>query len=178
MIDLLSYQFFLGIIIGGLLVSAIYPIIFKKKRDLSTLEENLNDIKKTMNDLQDKNSSYQGKITEKLESFTLSGMNFEKIANEMKNTLVAGSSQKQGAWGEMVLSHILNKLQFTEGEEFQFTVPQNCWFAAHLINKNGYALVGCTVAPGFEFADFFLADKKQLSEQYPQFLSLIADFCT
>jgi len=119
MIDLLSYQFFLGIIIGGLLVLAIYPIIFKKKRDLSTLEENLNDIKKTMDDLQDKNSSYQGKITEKLESFTLSGMNFEKIANEMKNTLVAGSSQKQGAWGEMVLSHILNKLQFTEGEEFE-----------------------------------------------------------
>ena len=119
MIDLLSYQFFLGLIIGGLLVSTIYPIIFKKKRDLSTLEENLNDIKKTMDDLQDKNSSYQGKITEKLESFTLSGMNFEKIANEMKNTLVAGSSQKQGAWGEMVLSHILNKLQFTEGEEFE-----------------------------------------------------------
>ena len=119
MIDLLSYQFFLGIIIGGLLVFAIYPIIFKKKRDLSTLEENLNDIKKTMDDLQDKNSSYQGKITEKLESFTLSGINFEKIANEMKNTLVAGSSQKQGAWGEMVLSHILNKLQFTEGEEFE-----------------------------------------------------------
>ena len=52
MIDLLSYQFFLGIIIGGLLVSTIYPIIFKKKRDLNTLEENLNDIKKTMNDLQ------------------------------------------------------------------------------------------------------------------------------
>ena len=119
MIDLLNYQFFLGLIIGGLFIFAIYPIIFKKKRDLSTLEENLNDIKKTMNDLQDKNSSYQGKITEKLESFTLSGMNFEKIANEMKNTLVAGSSQKQGAWGEMVLSHILNKLQFTEGEEFE-----------------------------------------------------------
>ena len=119
MIDLLNYQFFLGLIIGGLFIFAIYPIIFKKKRDLSTLEENLNDIKKTMNDLQDKNSSYQGKITEKLESFTLSGINFEKIANEMKNTLVAGSSQKQGAWGEMVLSHILNKLQFTEGEEFE-----------------------------------------------------------
>ena len=30
----------------------------------------------------------------------------------MKNTLVAGSSQKQGAWGEMVLEHILTKLQF------------------------------------------------------------------
>ena len=37
----------------------------------------------------------------------------------MKNTLVAGSSQKQGAWGEMVLEHILTKLQFTEGEEFE-----------------------------------------------------------
>lgn len=76
-----------------------------------------------------------------------------------------------------LMKRVLLGANFTEGEEFQFTVPQNCWFAAHLINKNGYALVGCTVAPGFEFADFFLADKKQLSEQYPQFLSLIADFC-
>ncbi len=49
----------------------------------------------------------------------LKSVNFEKIANEMKNTLVAGSSQKQGAWGEMVLEHILTKLQFTEGEEFE-----------------------------------------------------------
>ena len=119
MIDLFNYQFFFGIFIGSLIIFSVYPIIFKKKRDISSLEENLNDIKKTMDDMQDKNSSYQGKITEKLESFTLSGMNFEKIANEMKNTLVAGSSQKQGAWGEMVLSHILNKLQFTEGEEFE-----------------------------------------------------------
>jgi len=37
-------------------------------------------------------------------------------------------------------------------------VPKNCWFAADLINKTGFALAGCTVAPGFHFDDFEMAD--------------------
>nr|WP_321356608.1 cupin domain-containing protein [uncultured Draconibacterium sp.] len=44
-------------------------------------------------------------------------------------------------------------------ELFQFTVPKNTWFAAQLTNKTGYALVGCTVSPGFHFEDFELADE-------------------
>jgi len=34
-------------------------------------------------------------------------------------------------------------------------------------------LVGCTVAPGFDFADFELADKEALAGQYPQHAALI-----
>ena len=37
------------------------------------------------------------------------------------------------------------------------TVPAGCWQAARPLG--GYALVGCTVGPGFDFADFaMLAD--------------------
>ncbi len=56
---------------------------------------------------------------------------------------------------------------FDQGEEPQFTVPAGCWFASSVANKNEYALVGCTVAPGFDFADFELAERSFLSALYP-----------
>jgi predicted cupin superfamily sugar epimerase len=40
-------------------------------------------------------------------------------------------------------------------------------------DPNGFALVGCTVAPGFDFADFELANRQQLIQQYPQHQSII-----
>lgn len=43
---------------------------------------------------------------------------------------------------------------------FQIVVPKNTWFAARLINKNGFALAGCTVSPGFHFDDFEMANQE------------------
>jgi predicted cupin superfamily sugar epimerase len=58
------------------------------------------------------------------------------------------------------------------GEQFQAVVPASCWFGAELA-EGGFALVGCTVAPGFDFADFELAEAKQLGDRYPQHAALI-----
>jgi hypothetical protein len=60
------------------------------------------------------------------------------------------------------------------GEVFQALVKAGCWFGSELCNRDGYALVGCTVAPGFEFADFELAERLWLVERYPQHRALIA----
>lgn len=49
-------------------------------------------------------------------------------------------------------------------ESFQVVVPKNLWFAAELENRNGFALVGCTVSPGFDFADFEMGDENLLAE--------------
>jgi hypothetical protein len=51
-----------------------------------------------------------------------------------------------------------------EGQFFQFVVPANTWFAARVGDKKGFALVGCTVSPGFHFDDFELAGKELLDE--------------
>lgn len=64
-----------------------------------------------------------------------------------------------------------------QGEYFQYTVPKNCWFAAHLINTDGFALVGCTVAPGFEFKDFHLGKAPELKSLYPGLERIIDSFC-
>ncbi|AWP78902.1 cupin domain-containing protein [Bordetella bronchiseptica] len=60
------------------------------------------------------------------------------------------------------------------GAEFQAVVPAGSWFAAELARPGGYALAGCTVAPGFEFSEFELADAAVLRRLYPAQADLIA----
>ena len=43
------------------------------------------------------------------------------------------------------------------GQQPQFVIPQDNWQAAETLGE--WTLVGCTVAPGFEFAGFELAKK-------------------
>lgn len=62
---------------------------------------------------------------------------------------------------------------FENGEVPQAVVPAGCWFGATVKNENDYSFVGCTVAPGFDFADFELAKEKELLEIYPQHKNVI-----
>ncbi len=58
---------------------------------------------------------------------------------------------------------------------FQAVVPAGHWFGATVddASPESFALVGCTVAPGFIFDDFELADRAELVAQYPQHRVLI-----
>jgi len=51
---------------------------------------------------------------------------------------------------------------------FQHLVPAGCWFASKPVSEDGFSFVGCTVAPGFDFADFELAEKDVLLKKYPE----------
>lgn len=57
---------------------------------------------------------------------------------------------------------------FTKGQVFQYIVPANCWFASRPAPQSNYSFVGCTVSPGFDFADFELAVADRLVQQFPQ----------
>jgi uncharacterized protein len=63
-----------------------------------------------------------------------------------------------------------------KGQVFQATVQAGRWFASGLSSGSGYALVGCTTAPGFEFEDFEMAGRDTLKAQYPQHAGLIDRF--
>ena len=52
------------------------------------------------------------------------------------------------------------------GHVFQAVVPFGCWFAAEVSVPGSFALLGCTVSPGFEFSDFELAAESDLQEYY------------
>jgi uncharacterized protein len=56
-------------------------------------------------------------------------------------------------------------------DSFQAVVPAGYWFGATV--EQGYALVGCTVSPGFEFCDFELASRAALLRQFPRHRNII-----
>jgi predicted cupin superfamily sugar epimerase len=64
-----------------------------------------------------------------------------------------------------------------KGQLFQYVVPANCWFASRPAAGSAFCFVGCTVAPGFDFADFELGDPVFLSALCPQHESSIKDLC-
>jgi uncharacterized protein len=50
---------------------------------------------------------------------------------------------------------------------FQTVVPANHWFGAEVEDEEGWCLVGCAVAPGFDFAHFQMGDRRRLLGEYP-----------
>ena len=64
------------------------------------------------------------------------------------------------------------------GEQPQVIAPGNVWQGTTIKGNDpeAWALLGCTVAPGFDFEDFILADKSDLLEKYPHLKDLIIRF--
>lgn len=57
--------------------------------------------------------------------------------------------------------------------EFQLVVPRGAWFGAEVVGRGSFSLIGCTIAPGFEFADFKLGRRADLIKRFPRRRRLI-----
>ena len=99
---------------------------------------------------------------------------FHRIASDEVWHFYAGSSlvvyviDPEGNYSELHLGS-------DEGEEFQAVVKAGCWFASRVRDAVGFALVGCTVAPGFDFADFELGVRSELIRAFPAHRKLIEE---
>lgn len=60
-----------------------------------------------------------------------------------------------------------------KGQKLQHAVPANTWFGAFPNEGTVYSFVGCSVAPGFEYTDFEIAEKQQLLKEFPEASSFI-----
>lgn len=63
-----------------------------------------------------------------------------------------------------------------KGQVPQFIIPGGSCFAAQVIEPESYALIGCTVAPGFSFDDFTLKTRAELNADFPQHREIIEQF--
>lgn len=63
--------------------------------------------------------------------------------------------------------------RLTRGERPQAVIPAGIWFGAVLAPGASFALAGCTVAPGFDFTDFELADRESLLRKFPSHKAII-----
>jgi predicted cupin superfamily sugar epimerase len=84
---------------------------------------------------------------------------------------------------EMLLLHpdgtgeiFLLGLDLLAGQQPQKVVARNVWQGTRLApgGAYGFALIGTTMAPGFEWAGFELGEREALIEQYPAFAEMIA----
>ncbi|MFE3773690.1 cupin domain-containing protein [Streptomyces sp. NPDC059122] len=53
------------------------------------------------------------------------------------------------------------------GQHVQFTVPAGTWMAAEVAAGGSWTLFGCTMAPGFTFADYEHGDAGRLAARFP-----------
>jgi predicted cupin superfamily sugar epimerase len=58
-------------------------------------------------------------------------------------------------------------LDLARGERPQLVLERGTWFGTELSPGASHCLIGCTVAPGFEFEDFELADAAELIRRHP-----------
>lgn len=61
----------------------------------------------------------------------------------------------------------------THDQELQVVVPRGTWQGSFLVEGGAFALLGCTVAPGFEYADYEHGSREVLLDQYPDQRELI-----
>lgn len=60
------------------------------------------------------------------------------------------------------------------GHRPQQVVPRDVWQGARLAEGGRFALMGCTVAPGFDFEDYEHGERAGLTADYPDFAAEIA----
>jgi hypothetical protein len=53
-------------------------------------------------------------------------------------------------------------------EKVQFVVPRGVWQGSRVAPGGSWALLGTTMAPGFEFADYEPGDREELIARYPE----------
>ena len=76
--------------------------------------------------------------------------------------------------GKLILTTLGSDLE--NGQVFQYTVAAGHWFGSSVLGNGDYSLTGCTVAPGFDFRDFELADRDELLSKYPDHQDVIIKF--
>ncbi len=76
---------------------------------------------------------------------------------------------------EGVLEKVTLGREITSGQRPQFVVAAGVWQAAKPQGgENGFSLAGCTVAPGFDFADFEMPDRAALLNLFPGHSAVIS----
>lgn len=108
---------------------------------------------------------------------------FHRIASdEMWHLYAASPLTRLRIWRitpEGQLGSFLLGSEPSRNEVFQEVVPAGDWFAGEVEVLSGgpqegaFVLVGCTVSPGFLYADFELADREALATQWPEHSDLI-----
>jgi hypothetical protein len=77
-----------------------------------------------------------------------------------------------GGWLEVRLGTDIRK-----GERLQITIPAGTWMGASVAGTGDWAVFGCTMTPGFLYADYEGGDVEELCAAYPEVEARIRRLC-
>jgi uncharacterized protein len=63
------------------------------------------------------------------------------------------------------------------GMKVQHLVPGGCWQGSRLKRGGTFALMGTTMSPGFDFADYASGNREELQAGWPERRELIGELC-
>jgi predicted cupin superfamily sugar epimerase len=76
-------------------------------------------------------------------------------------------------WPHGTAKQVLIGTDIEKGMALQLVVPHGVWQGARLKVGGKFASLGCTVSPGFEYADYESGSRKLLCEAYPEHKDMI-----
>jgi predicted cupin superfamily sugar epimerase len=76
-------------------------------------------------------------------------------------------------WPDGSAKRVLIGSDIESGMAPQVVVPHGVWQGARLVAGGKLALLGCTVSPGFDYADYESGLRQQLCEAYPEYRDMI-----
>ena len=76
-------------------------------------------------------------------------------------------------WPDGSAKRVLIGSDLERGMAPQLIVPRGVWQGTRLMAGGEFALLGCTVSPGFEYADYESGSRAALSGAYPEYREMI-----
>lgn len=70
-------------------------------------------------------------------------------------------------WPDGSAKEVVLGSDFVAGQVPQLVVPAGVWQGTRLLGDGGFALLGCTMAPGFDYADYRGASRAELLAKWP-----------
>ena len=110
----------IGLVIGAISTFVIINYFKQNKQivDISNFEDAIKNLREEVKGYKEKVIEDKGKTDQLAKDMRTSISDVNRIAENLKTTLVSGGSQQQGAWGELLLKNILDSIGFREGEEY------------------------------------------------------------
>jgi len=108
-----------------------------------------------------------------LEPGTFSEMHLLQ-SDEIFHHYLGGAVEMLQLWPDGTSRRVVIGKDLARGEAPQLVVPRGVWQGSRLLVEEGFALLGCTVSPGFEFSDYAAAGCEELCARWPDERVLIA----
>jgi hypothetical protein len=77
-------------------------------------------------------------------------------------------------WPDGTGKRVVLGRDLARGELLQTVVPQGIWQGSRLVAGGTVALLGCTVSPGFDYADYASGARAELVRDWPEWSEMIA----